>query len=407
MLVRLFLVALLVSAAPAQSFFKRTPPPQPLFEQVDGLVNSLSEITGWKVKRRVPSKMLSKDDFRKYVESRMKQDSSRQEIHTEETTLKMFGFVPPDFNLASETVDLVSEQAAAFYDYNKKRLFILESTTEGLEQRVALAHELAHALADQHHPLGKYLNKGSPDDDAETAREAVMEGQATYLAWAAIAKMTEGVDLDKVVEKLEEDNTDNSSFPVFNKEPLYMRESLVFPYDEGLKFQYAIFKKKGRASFDDLFTHPPESTQQIMHPELYLEAKKPVDPDPPALDRKIAKRFKLIGEGSMGEFDHNVLFRTYLPEKESAAAAAHWRGGNYKLYENKRDKYPVLAYVSEWDSPESARRAFEMYRRVMKARWKKMQVDSSAKDEVTGTGDTGRFRVWLSGTTLASIEGLR
>jgi len=374
---------------------------------VDGLVKSLSEITGWDVRRKVPSKMLSKDDFRRYVESRMKQDSNKQEIHNEEITLKMFGFVPQDFNLAAETVELVSEQAAAFYDYNKKRLFILESTTEGLEQRVALAHELAHALADQHHPLGKFLNKGSPDDDAETAREAVMEGQATYLAWAAIAQSTKGVDLDKIIEKLSEDTGDSSAFPVFNKEPLYMRESLVFPYDSGLKFQYAIYRKHGRESFDELFAHPPQSTQQIMHPDAYLGEKKPLDPQPPKLEKPVARKFKLLGEGSMGEFDHNVLFRTYLPEKESAEAASHWRGGSYRLYQNKREKYPVLTYVSEWDSENSARRAFEMYRKVMKARWKKMEVDRQLKDEIDGVGDSGRFRLWLNGDVLESIEGLR
>ena len=397
MLARLFLLALAISAAPAQS----------LFQQVDGLVKTLSEITGWKVRRKVPSEMLSKEAFRHYVESRMKDSSNKEEIRTEEITLKMFGFVPPDFNLASETVDLVSEQAAAFYDYNKKRLFVLDSTTEGLEQRVALAHELAHALADQHHPLGKFLNKGSPDDDAETAREAVMEGQATFLAWAVIAKTSEGVDLTTVIEKLSKDSANDSSFPVFSKEPLYMRESLVFPYDEGLKFQYAIWQKHGPSSFDELFTHPPQSTQQIMHPEDYLAAKVPLDPKPPPLNPRIAKKFKLLGEGSMGEFDHNILFRTWLPEKEAVDAATHWRGGNYKLYQNKREKYPVLTYISEWDSPESARRAFEMYQEVMHKRWKKMHVEEKSTDQITGTGDTGGFRLWLSGTTVQSLEGLR
>jgi hypothetical protein len=397
MLARLFLLALAISAAPAQS----------LFQQVDGLVKTLSEITGWKVRRKVPSEMLSKQAFRKYVESRMKDSSNKQEIRAEELTLKMFGFVPPDFNLASETVDLVSEQAAAYYDYNKKRLFVLESTTEGLEQRVALAHELAHALADQHHPLGKFLNKGSPDDDAETAREAVMEGQATFLAWAAIAKTSGDVDINTVIEKLSKDSASDSSFPVFNKEPLYMRESLVFPYDAGLKFQFEIWKKQGAASFDELFAHPPRSTQQIMHPEEYLAQKQPLDPKPPPLNTKIAKQFKLLGEGSMGEFDHNILFRTYVPEKEAVEAATHWRGGNYRLYEHKREKYPVLTYVSEWDSPKSARHAFELYQQVMHKRWKKMLVNEKTADEVTGTGDSGRFRLWLSGTTIQSLEGLR
>src|SRR5579863_6391630 len=142
MFARLLVAVLFASAALAQ-------PPQSLFSQVDEMVTELSRITGWKVERRVPSEIISKEKFRKYVDARVK-DGSREEIHAEETVLKMMGFVPRNFDLAKETVDLVSEQAAAFYDYNKKRLYILDSTKEDVEQRVALVHELAHALADQH-----------------------------------------------------------------------------------------------------------------------------------------------------------------------------------------------------------------------------------------------------------------
>ncbi len=140
------------------------------------MTSALSEITGWPVRRKVPAKIITKDAFRHQVESRMKGASNNKEVRAEELTLKMFGFIPQDFDLAKETVDLVSEQAAAYYDYSKKRLFRARfGQPRASEQRVALVHELAHALADQQHPLGKYLKKGSPDDDGSTAREAVME----------------------------------------------------------------------------------------------------------------------------------------------------------------------------------------------------------------------------------------
>src|SRR6202453_4029843 len=147
MLVRLVLLAILAVPAPAQ---QKSPS---LFQEVDEMTSALSEITGWPVRRKVPAKIISKDEFRRQVESRMKGSSNNKEVKAEELTLKMFGFIAQDFDLAKETVDLVSEQAAAFYDYSKKRLFVLDSTSEGSEQRVALVHELAHALADQQHPL--------------------------------------------------------------------------------------------------------------------------------------------------------------------------------------------------------------------------------------------------------------
>jgi hypothetical protein len=411
-MIRCFLlVALSVAAAFAQ-------PATPLFQQVDEMLASLSQITGWKVERKVPAQMLTKESFHHYVDSHMKDSSGREEIRAEEITLKMFGFVPQDFNLAKETVDLVSEQAAAYYDYNKKRLYVLDSTSEGMEQRVALVHELAHALADQHHPLGKYLRKGSPDDDAATARQAVMEGQATWLTWAYVSKRAGGKPevtramLDQLTNSA---GADGADFPVFTNSPLYMKESLVFPYNEGLRFQDAIFRKLGRESFDVLFTSPPASTQQILHPGAYLDAylkdNKAPDPDPPALrdalGKKVAGRFRILAEGSMGEFDHSVLLRQYLPEKEGTEAASHWHGGSYRLYENKRDKYPVLTYISEWESPEAAQTFFALYQRVMKGKWKKMTVTSKNTGKITGSGDSGLFELTVSGKTVRSIEGLR
>src|SRR5580698_484658 len=224
MLVRLVLLALLTAPAPAQQ------KPSALFQEVDEMTSALSEITGWPIKRKVPAKIITKEEFRHQVESRMKGSSTNKELHAEELTLKMFGFIPQDFDLAKETVDLVSEQAAAFYDYSKKRLFVLDSTSEGTEQRVALVHELAHALADQQHPLGKYLHKGSPDDDASTAREAVMEGQATWLTWAYVSKRNGGkaeVAPEMIEELTKTLGADGADFPVFTNAPLYMRESLV------------------------------------------------------------------------------------------------------------------------------------------------------------------------------------
>lgn len=407
MFARFVLAALLAAAAAAQS--ASSP-----FQQIDQMMTELSDITGWTVRKKVPSKMLSRDTFRRYVDSRVKETSNAGEIRAEELTLKMFGFVPQNFNLAKETVDLVSEQAAAFYDYNKKRLFILDSTAEGMEQRVALVHELAHALADQHHPLGKYLRKGSPDDDATTARQAVMEGQATWLTWAYMSKRNGGkAELaPAMIEELTKTQSEGGAeFPVFTNAPLYMKESLVFPYNEGLKFQDAIFHKLGQPGFDQVFTRPPDTTQQILHPDAYLEDKKHVEPDPPTIEsvigKKEAKAYHVLAEGSLGEFDHSVLLRQFVGEKEGAAAAAHWSGGTFRLYENKRDKRPALTYKSEWDSPESAHEFFNLYQRVMKGRWTKMEIDKTEADKITGSGDSGKFQLWVTGSTVQSVEGLR
>ena len=166
----------------------------PLFSEIGTIEAGLSEITGLAFTRHVPYATINKEQLRRYLEDRIK-EIKPADIRAEELTLKLLGLIPPDFDLRQNTVDLLTEQAAAFYDYNKRKLFVLEGTGTGAEDRMALVHELAHALADQHFPLRKYIREGMQSDDASSARLAVMEGQASWLMTAYLSKLSGGHDL--------------------------------------------------------------------------------------------------------------------------------------------------------------------------------------------------------------------
>src|ERR1700735_2688791 len=167
--------------------FAEKPGESPVCNQVPAILAELTEITGMKLHHPVPCAFITKDDVNKFLKDRVKEVAKPDEIRAEELTLKKFGFVPADFDLAKNTVDLLTEQAAAFYDYNKKKLFLTESTSAESQEPV-LAHELAHALADQNYNLAKFIRQGRKNDDGSTARLAVMEGQATWLMSEFLAR---------------------------------------------------------------------------------------------------------------------------------------------------------------------------------------------------------------------------
>ena len=100
------------------------------------------------------------------MKRRSRRKRSRARSTWKSSPLKKLGLVPPEFDLAKATVDLMTEQAAAFYDYRKKKLFLLEASAGANDQGTVLAHELSHALADQHFNLNKYLHRGKTDDSA-------------------------------------------------------------------------------------------------------------------------------------------------------------------------------------------------------------------------------------------------
>jgi hypothetical protein len=177
-----------------------------------------------------------------------------------------------------------------------------------------------------------------------------------------------------------------------------------------MRFQDAVYRELGPAAFERVFRDPPRSTQHIMHPQTYLMSRMPTKPALPRLEESAgneARRFRILADGDVGEFDYGVLLRQYVGETEGREAAAHWRGGVYRLYEHKRAKYPVLAHSSEWDSPEAARAFFELYQRVLRAKWRKLEISSSSSGRVTGTGDNGQFSLRLDGVTVHSIEGIQ
>ncbi len=395
------LLLLAAAAAAAQQDSRQ------LCGRVPTIASELTQISGMKLKRPVPCDFITREKVNEFLSKRVKEESSPEEIRAEELTLKKFGFVPPDFDLAKSTVDLLTEQAAAFYDYNKKKLFITESNTKEPQEPV-LAHELSHALADQNFNLSKFISAGRKSDDGSTARLAVMEGQATWLMSEFLARKN-GQSLSTSPELVammsgENESGEGGQFPVYDKSPLYLRQTLVFPYTKGMLFQDAVIHRDSQAAFAQVFQHPPLSTQQIIHPERYFSGVKPTDPALP--ESHLSRHYKGLVGGSLGELEHTILLQQYAGKPAAAEIAPHWRGCNFELREDKKAGRVVLLYASEWDSEESARRFLSAYREAMQKKWKKMTVEAQTADRITGTGDDGRFILERKGALVTSIEGL-
>jgi hypothetical protein len=377
-----------------------------IFQAIDRSLQDLSAITGLRAKKHIRYDLITRDKVNEFLKDRVKESIKPEELRAEEMTLKKLGFVPPDFNLEKSTVDLLTEQAAAFYDYHKKKLFLTDWAPSAMQES-ALVHELAHALADQNFHLERFIKQGGKSDDSELARMAVMEGQATWLmtevqAQRAGQSISSNPALLDAMSGATEEGT--SQYPVFNSVPLYLRETLVFPYTEGGRFQNAVYAKMGKAAFAEVFRHPPDTSQQILHPAKYFDHIQPTYPAFPHLSP--GKGYKDLSEGMLGELDHAILIRQYGTSLQATAIAPHWKGGRYSLIENKSQSRVILRYVSEWDSVEIAQDFFRFYRQALRKKWKKIEITSETESTLSGTGDDGYFVVRQTGALVSSVEGL-
>jgi hypothetical protein len=397
-LIVLFLLSSAALARPEQ-------PASGLCAQAGKIAGELAQISGLKLHHPVPCDFISKEKVNEFLKKRVKDVSSPEELRAEELTLKKFGLVPPDFKLADTTVDLLTEQAAAFYDYDKKKLFITD-TTSSENQEPVLAHELSHAIADQNFNLGRYIRQGRKSDDGATARLAVMEGQATWLMSEYLArKLGQSLRNSPALAQMMSRVTEGGGqFPVFDQAPLYLRLTLVFPYTDGMMFQNDVLAHEGDEGFAEVFRHAPLTTQQIIHPEKYFDHANPTSPELP--DPRLPPGYKALVGGTLGELDHAVLLEQFAGKPRAQEIAPHWRGSNFELRERKKDAGLVLLYAVEWDSQEIARAYFLAYRQALEKKWKTMRIASDDPDLLTGTGDDGRFELRRQGAIVTSMEGL-
>lgn len=378
----------------------------PAFAQIDSIVRTLSGITGLSEDHPVPYGRMTKRQLRQFLNRRIKKTVKPEEIRADEISLKMFGLVPQDFDLKKSTIDLLTEQAAAFYDYDEKKLFLLEDSSLAAET-TTLAHELSHALADQHFDLNRFMEDTPANDDENLAHTAVVEGQASWLmiAYELKQKGQKPVPTTEMLKSVGDSSEDSmEDYPVLKSTPLYIQQSLLFPYSEGTQFFDAVYHKMGKASFSAVFTDPPVDSAQVIHPDRYFRHEKASVPDMPK--PRLKNEGSEVSDGSVGEFDHRMLLRQYLGAAKALELAPHLRGGQFRVITSGKSHKPVLEYASEWDSEKQAADFFAAYKKILQGKWKRCDIAIDTPSGIAGTGDNGYFVTRLNGNTVSSIEGL-
>jgi len=344
-----------------------------LFRSVDEILKFTSQDSALPIRKQVKRRLTSRDEVQAYLEKHMSEDEDAQRLKRSEQVLKKFGLLPRDFNLAKFLVKLLREQVAGYYDPKTKTVNLLDWL--GVEQqRPVLAHELTHALQDQSFGLEKWMKAGMNDlalkkkdptpeeidnDEALTARQAVIEGQAMAVLIDYMLAPT-GQSLlssPQVVEALKQGMLVGTADSVqFSNAPIFLKEVLTFPYRYGLDFVTEVLTKSGKdKAFAGVFKDPPHSTRQIMEPKTYLSGEQ-IEPMPLPDFARLAKDYSKFDVGSMGEFDVALLVDQYAGVDPSKALYPKWRGGYYYAARPKGDETASLAllYVSRWASAESA-----------------------------------------------------
>ena len=279
----------------------------------------------------VEANFLTKAQVEKRVGELFLEDYSRRDADLEGRVLEALGAIPRDSDLFNDRKSLLQGQVAGFYVPETEELVVLAEDQVGPLERVSLAHELEHALADQNLdlPLPEHSNPENADSDLATL--AVVEGDATLTMqrWSlAHLTLTDQLSMISGSPQLQQSQEDLEAMPHF------IQQQLSFPYLDGLGFVCALEREGGWAAVDKAYDEPPASTDQVLFPERYDPKAEPIDPTDTG---NPGAGWTSSLTGSFGAAELKWLFEA--PGGDPAAALADplesvgaWGGGELELW---------------------------------------------------------------------------
>jgi hypothetical protein len=370
----------------------------------DEVLLQMSEITGLKLLTPLKKSLRSRDQIRAYVINEMKEDKDQAERYAGQRSAEAFGLLPKGFDLDNFMIDLLTEQIAGLYD-PKTHEFYVADWIPASDQKMVMAHELTHALQDQHFKIDNWVKAARPNDDAELARESVLEGSAMaamvdYLLAGTGRSLQDLPDIDPSMLV-----GDMESTPMLKKAPPFLRDALVFPYLDGLNFSAAVVRPKGWDALSGVFAKPPISTQQIMHPAMYFSFRIPPKADLPSLDKDLGSDWVRLEDNLMGEFGWKEVLKQFVGEERATPLAAAWSSDRYILFEQKKTKKLVLVARLDLADERATSRFFTTYSDALAKKYDKRTSEKKQDDFLTfDTPDGGVFFKCLQ-MSCVSLEG--
>lgn len=308
--------------------------------------------------------LITRDELARYLVQWFEEDYTPQELAVDTRVLAAFNFVPENIDLRQILLDLYTAQVLGVYDEELDTLFVVSDGEFDLMDRLTAAHEYVHGLQDQAFGLEDLVDDDRLTDDQSLARMALIEGDATLaMTEYLIAHMTEFSQAD-LQSLLEEDGSGSQA--ALEAAPAIIRETLEFPYTYGADFVMAL-QESGWQAVDAAYADLPESTEQILHLEKYLERDEPQVVSLPPLTETLGIGWQMIDSEALGEFQTILYLAQQMDRATAEQAAAGWDGDRYAVY--GRDDDDLLVLVTLWDSEADRDEFVAAYRQYATGRY--------------------------------------
>ncbi|RMF79630.1 MAG: hypothetical protein D6744_08950, partial [Planctomycetota bacterium] len=360
-----------------------------LVELARSVRREVEELRGWKFKRDVPTEVYDERQLRAFIEKKIFEEQfGGGRLERTEAFLRMVGLIPEDCDLRDTIVAVLLNQVGGFYGGRTKSFYMLKREGVGygpLLTRTLVAHELTHALDDQYVDLGKLINT-ELSEDAAIAIGAVVEGSATVLMtrYMMRAMLSGDFDTEQIMQAQAQEMERSQAF--FRAPPYF--STLLANYICGMYFinrgappvpvAGAIADDPAGANVGENLlaaaADPPESSEQILHPEKYWNKQtrdRPVLVNEDDVARLVAPLgLHVVHRNTVGELlcalltsdEHRELdiIGASLPGYWTNDAAEGWGGDRFLLLSEGADAGQAAkdlrglrgVWITIWDTPE-------------------------------------------------------
>ena len=350
-----------------------------LYAEIEAQVTQLRGITASKpVERGV----FDTPGLCAYITSSFEKENPAELVHDTEALYKALALMPQDESLRDLYIELLTSQVAGLYDDETKKMYVVSSTGDiGPAETITYAHEYTHALQDQRFTLRDVIGEAKDQGDRTLARSTLVEGDATLLMSLWAQQHMSPRELAEAVKA-----ADPASEAILARMPAILKDALLFPYTSGLTMSLAAFQQAGGyGGVDGLFANPPDTTEQVIHPDK-LAAREPAVAVafPDDFPTSLGDGWTLALQDTLGEFQLRTLLGDAAGAADASTAAAGW-GGDRVAWVTGPDGANAAILDTRWDTDADAAEfaaALDAYVATLEAAGRSAAVLTPASDRV-------------------------
>jgi hypothetical protein len=328
----------------------------------------LTRVRGLAFTADVPARPMAPADIRGRLSRELDESFAPGDLDRVAAVETRLGLLPPGIALRPTYERLFESQIAAFYDPRAKDLgistealhaggaligFVSTITNRDFVGELLVSHELTHALQDQHWGLPTAPEPMlDSHGDRVLARRALLEGDATLTSFAYTrGGALDAGTVDAILGQMR--TLPGELAKQYPDVPDAIRTPLVFQYDAGTAFTARAYLRGGWPAVDAAEADPPASSEQVLHPERYFDARDvPVDVAIGGTDRLEADGWRPVLEDTIGELGIRILVGGELSPATAVRVADGWGGDRLRAF-TKGDAL-VLVWMTAWDRAEDA-----------------------------------------------------